>query len=99
VTRALGVAEFVDVEVHSHEVETGDLYLMCSDGLHDLVTDTVIENAMVKLSSNLNELAAHLVNLANLAGGKDNISVILTRVVKPYPFKYGLIDRIRSWFR
>jgi serine/threonine protein phosphatase PrpC len=99
VTRALGVAEFVDVEVHVHEVEAGDLYLMCSDGLHDLVTDTVIENAMVELSSNLNELAAHLVNLANLAGGKDNISVVLTRVVKPYPFKHSLIDRFRSWFR
>jgi serine/threonine protein phosphatase PrpC len=99
VTRALGVAEFVDVEVHVHEVEAGDLYLMCSDGLHDLVTDTDIENAMLELSSNLNELAAHLVNLANLAGGKDNISVILTRVVKPYPFKHSLIDRIGSWFR
>jgi protein phosphatase len=70
---------------------------MCSDGLHDLVTDTDIENAMVEFP-NLNELAAHLVNLANLAGGKDNISVILTRVVKPYPFKSSLIDRIASWF-
>ena len=98
VTRALGVADFVDVEVHIHEVEAGDLYLMCSDGLHDLVTDTDIENAMIELSSNLNELAAHLVNLANLAGGKDNISVILTRVVKPYPLKRSLIDRVANWF-
>lgn len=98
VTRALGVAEFVDVEVHIHEVEAGDLYLMSSDGLHDLVTDTDIENSMVELSPNLNELAAHLVNLANLAGGKDNISVILTRVVKPYPFKSSFIDRVAKWF-
>jgi len=70
VTRALGVAPVVEVEVHEHEVEEGDVYLMCSDGLHDLVTDHDIENSLIELSSNLNELAGHLVNLANVSGGK-----------------------------
>lgn len=98
VTRALGVAPFVDVEVHEHEVEEGDVYLMCSDGLHDLVVDQDIENSMIELSSNLNELASHLVNLANVSGGKDNISVVLTRVVKPYPSAGGLIEKIVNWF-
>ncbi len=98
VTRALGVAPFVEVEVHEHVVESGDIYLMCSDGLHDLVADRDIENSMIELSTNLNELAAHLVNLANVSGGKDNISVILTKVVKPFPSESGLIDKIVNWF-
>ena len=98
VTRALGVAPNVEVEVHEHEAEAGDLYLMCSDGLHDLVPDRDIENSMIELGPNLNELAAHLVSLANVSGGKDNISVILTRVLKPYPLEGGLLERIVNWF-
>jgi len=98
VTRALGVAPFVEVEVHEHETEVGDLYLMCSDGLHDLVSDRDIENSMIELGPNLDELASHLVNLANVSGGKDNISVILTRVAKPYPLEGGFIEKIVNWF-
>ncbi len=98
VTRALGVAPVVEVEVHEHEVEEGDVYLMCSDGLHDLVTDHDIENSLIELSSNLNELAGHLVNLANVSGGKDNISIVLTRVLKPYPAEGGLLEKIANWF-
>ena len=98
VTRALGVAPVVEVEVHEHEVEKGDVYLMCSDGLHDLVTDHDIENSLIELSSNLNELAGHLVNLANVSGGKDNISIVLTRVLKPYPAEGGLLEKITNWF-
>ncbi len=98
VTRALGVAPFVEVEVHEHEVEQGDLYLMCSDGLYDLVTDQDIENSMIELGTNLNELAAHLVNLANVSGGKDNISVVLTQVVKPFSREGGVLEKIVNWF-
>ncbi len=98
VTRAMGVAPYVEVEVHEHETEVGDIYLMCSDGLHDLVPDVDIENSMIQLGPNLNELAAHLINIANASGGKDNISVILTRVQKRFPSEGGLIDKIVSWF-
>ncbi len=98
VTRAMGVAPYVEVEVHEHETEVGDIYLMCSDGLHDLVPDVDIENSMIQLGPNLNELAAHLINMANASGGKDNISVILTRVQKRFPADGGLIDKIVGWF-
>ena len=98
VTRALGVAPHVDVEVHEHAVEEGDVYLMCSDGLHDLVKDQDIENSMIELSSNLNELAGYLINLANVSGGKDNISVVLTKVVKPFSAEGGLLEKIVNWF-
>ncbi len=98
VTRALGVAPFVEVEVHEHEVEPGDIYLMCSDGLHDLVPDRDIERSMIELGPNLNELAAHLINLANASGGKDNISIILTRAIKPFSGDGGIFGKIANWF-
>ena len=100
VTRALGVGPFVEVECHEYETQVGDIYLMCSDGLHDLVPDADIERAFRELGGNLNELANYLVELANANGGKDNISVILTRIVKSYPDgePEGLLKRIANWF-
>ena len=98
VTRALGVSPHVEVEVHEHEVKPGDIYLMCSDGLHDLVPDVDIEASMKELGGNLNELAGHLINLANASGGKDNISVVLTKVIKPFSLDGGLISKIVNWF-
>ena len=100
VTRALGVAPFVEVECHEYETEVDDIYLMCSDGLHDLVADRDIERAFIELSGNLEQLAIYLVELANANGGKDNISVILTRINKPYPNEesVGLLGRITNWF-
>jgi PPM family protein phosphatase len=98
VTRALGVAPFVEVEVHEHDVEVGDIYLMCSDGLTDLVTDRDIELSFHELHASMEDLSAHLVSLANASGGKDNISVMLTKILKPYPKEGGLIDKIVNWF-
>ncbi len=100
VTRALGVAPSVDVECHEYPVEEGDVYLMCSDGLHDMVTDRDIERAFHELNANLNELAGYLVELANANGGKDNVSVVLTRILKPFPSEDqgGLLKRIANWF-
>lgn len=100
VTRALGVAPFVEVECHEYPVEVGDVYLMCSDGLTDLVTDRDIERAFLELHANLPELAGYLVELANANGGKDNISVILVRIKRPYPEEGGetLLEKIVNWF-
>ena len=98
VTRAVGIAPNVEAEVHEHDVEVGDIYLMCSDGLSDLVSDYNIEASLRELQGNLNEAAAHLIEVANASGGKDNISVILTRVKKPYSEKKGLVSKIVNWF-
>jgi serine/threonine protein phosphatase PrpC len=98
VTRALGVALKVEVEVHEHHTLPGDVYLLCSDGLTDLVTDENIEASLLELGGNLNVAAGHLINLANASGGKDNISVILVRVKKPYPNQVGVLEKMISWF-
>ena len=99
VTRALGIAPNVNVEVHEHEAQVGDVFLACSDGLTDLVDDADIETSMRELSGDLQETAAHLINVSNASGGKDNISVVLCRVVKPFRAESGLIDRIVNWFK
>lgn len=98
VTRALGVSPTVEAEVHEHKTRPGDVFLMCSDGLSDLVADEDIETTFRELGSNLSEVAGHLVNVANASGGKDNISVVLARVARPYPADGGLLGKIVNWF-
>lgn len=79
VTRALGIEDQIDLEVHEHRVERGDIFLLCSDGLTDMVTDAQIASTL-ETEEALGARAQLLVDLANANGGKDNISVILMRV-------------------
>ena len=82
VTRAVGVEDTVLLETHLHDVMPGDLYLLCSDGLSDMLDDESIAQ-LLQTSDVLPEVAAALVDAANDAGGKDNISVVLARVRGP----------------
>lgn len=93
VTRALGVEDTVMLEVHEHRVELGDTYLMCSDGLSDMVSDAVIAGVMLKPDSSLEQKAKQLVVVANEGGGRDNISVLLVQA-KQASVKRGLLSRM-----
>ena len=79
VTRAVGVEDTVLLETHLHELMPGDVYLLCSDGLSDMLDDETIARLLQGCDS-LADAASSLVDAANDAGGKDNISVILARV-------------------
>jgi protein phosphatase len=80
VTRAVGASPTLEPEVHDYELEAGDIILMCSDGLTEMVSDEAI-NAMVAADQdNIAQAARRLVDNANEAGGRDNCSVILVRV-------------------
>ena len=81
ITRALGVEDAVMVEINEHRVEPGDLYLLCSDGLSDMVRDIVIE-PILNAPGTLQQKAAALVKQANDSGGRDNISVMLVYAEK-----------------
>jgi len=85
-TRALGVEPSVVPDVALHETQVGDLYLMCSDGLTDMLYDEDIALVCETLSANLSLAADHLVQLANDRGGRDNITVVLVKVRKPFAF-------------
>lgn len=91
VTRALGVDESVLLEVNEHQVQVGDLYLMCSDGLSDMVDDELIAK-IVTSDLALEQKATQLIDQANENGGRDNISVLLVEVHEA-PEKRGLIAR------
>jgi len=80
VTRAIGIETEVELDLQEVDIMEGDIYLLCSDGLTDLVSNQEINNALINDSINLDKVAKNLVNIANQAGGKDNISVILVKV-------------------
>ena len=98
VTRALGVESVVQVEVQEVEVQPGDIYLLCSDGLPDMVEDEDIHLTISTFSANLETVGQQLIQLANDHGGKDNCSVILAQVVEPFPARVGVLNRLKSMF-
>jgi PPM family protein phosphatase len=80
VTRALGVDATIEPEVAEERVEDGDIYLLCSDGLNDVLPDADIADIVRKHDKNLDAAARALVDNTNARGGPDNVSVILVRV-------------------
>lgn len=92
ITRALGIGHAVALEIHEHTVEAGDLYLMCSDGLSNMVNDTVMAQVL-RGGAALPQIAAELVSRANDLGGQDNITVMLTQTTVAGS-KLGMVSRL-----
>ncbi len=80
VTRAVGASPTLEPEVHDYELEAGDIILLCSDGLTEMVNNEGISALMSADEDNIAKAARRLVDNANEAGGRDNCSVILVRV-------------------
>jgi protein phosphatase len=99
VTRAVGIDPEVETEIHTYGVEPGDIYLLCSDGLSDMVQDDDIYSTLSTLQANLPLAAKQLVQLANDSGGRDNISVILVRVIQDFAVPTGWFAKFKAWFR
>jgi protein phosphatase len=78
-TRSLGMEKQAEVDVGDALLETGDTYLFCSDGLHNLVPDNTIAKVLRDSEGDLEEQAQILTDAALGAGGNDNISIILAR--------------------
>ncbi|MBP6404176.1 MAG: Stp1/IreP family PP2C-type Ser/Thr phosphatase [Proteobacteria bacterium] len=92
VTRALGVEDAVLLEVNEHRVEPGDVYLMCSDGLSDMVDNDNIAQ-LLATDVPLEQKVVQLIDAANANGGRDNISVLLAQAQSGVK-KRGLISRL-----
>jgi len=99
VTRALGIEPEVEAEIHTYDVRPGDLYLLCSDGLNDMVEDEDIELTLNAMGSNLPLAANQLVQMANDNGGRDNVSVVLVRVNRDFPAAETWLGKVLSWFK
>ncbi|MCB9603682.1 MAG: serine/threonine-protein phosphatase [Sandaracinus sp.] len=79
-TRALGIAPDVDVDLFVETPEPSDIYLLCSDGLSKMVPHDELEAMMADAPEDLDGHVEKLIAEANARGGKDNVSVILVRV-------------------
>ncbi|MDP6437131.1 MAG: Stp1/IreP family PP2C-type Ser/Thr phosphatase [Gammaproteobacteria bacterium] len=96
VTRALGVEAAVQVELQEIPVEPEDVFLLCSDGLQDMVDDEDIHLTISTFSANLETVGQQLIQLSNDHGGKDNVSVILARALEAFPAKVSLLSKLKK---
>jgi serine/threonine protein phosphatase PrpC len=99
VTRALGVEPTVEVDVNEYDVLPEDVYLLCSDGLSDMVEDEDIHLTISTFNASLDVVGQQLVQLANDHGGRDNISIMMAQVNDSFAAKRSLMERITSIFR
>jgi serine/threonine protein phosphatase PrpC len=81
ITRALGVQYDVSVDTFKCKIEIGDFFIMCSDGLSNMVSDFEMEKVLANRSYSLEEKGKKLIDMANEAGGVDNITLIILEVV------------------
>jgi serine/threonine protein phosphatase PrpC len=98
VTRALGIDPVVMPDIQEDIVLKNDIYLLCSDGLTDLVEDEDIYLTINQFSANLEEAAKQLITKANQNGGKDNISVMLCRIEDDFSTQKGWFKKLVAWF-
>jgi protein phosphatase len=98
VTRALGVEPQVEVEVQEQPVDKGDIFILCSDGLSDMVEDEDIRLTISTFGANLDTVAKQLIQLANENGGRDNVSVVLAQANEVFPASRGVMDKLLGWF-
>ena len=78
ITRAVGHKDYVEVDTREIEVQTGDRYLLCSDGLHGYLQEGELEGVMSGAAPE--EAPQRFVAMANERGGRDNITVVLVFV-------------------
>ena len=99
VTRAVGIDAEVIPEIHVHDVLIGDIYLLCSDGLNDMLEDEDIQSTLYAMQGNLPLAAEQLIQMANDNGGRDNVSVILVKVNGEFAAPRGWLAKLLNWFK
>lgn len=92
VTRALGIDLMVEMDLQEIVVQVGDIYLLCSDGLTDLVSDVEMRKILLEANDNIAYAADKLISAANEQGGLDNISVVIALIEKSF-------EAEKSWIR
>jgi PPM family protein phosphatase len=79
ITKAVGAKESIELDVVEQKLKAGDVALICSDGLHAMIADEEIQRLLHPMTPSLEEAAQKLIDAANEAGGKDNVTVVLLR--------------------
>jgi serine/threonine protein phosphatase PrpC len=99
VTRAVGIEAEVTPEIHLHDVQVGDIYLLCSDGLNDMVEDDDIQSILYAMQGNLALAAEQLIMTANDNGGRDNVSVILVKVKQEFELPRSWLAKVLGYIK
>jgi protein phosphatase len=82
ITRALGMQDAVAVDLYFEDVEPGDVYVLCSDGLNGMVSDERILDIVHSAGSDVETAAKTLISQANQNGGEDNITVVVVQITE-----------------
>jgi len=98
ITRAIGIDSKVQIDVQEDIAMVNDIYLLCSDGVTDMIDDDLIKSVMIENSQNLEKSTSEIIRLANEHGGKDNISALLVKPIKSFPAKNNLFSRLFNIF-
>src|SRR5947207_15911230 len=98
-SRRLDIDPAVDTQLDVYDTEPEDIYLLCSDGLSDMVEDEEIRLTLITLRTNPSLTVQQLVQAANDNGGRDNISALLIRVAEPFGVPRGWLARFKALFR
>ncbi len=99
VTRALGIEAEVQAEIHTYPIAAGDLYLLCSDGLSDMLDTQELHTILQNCGHELQLCASQLIATANQNGGRDNISAILIRVLSLSEERLSPMARFLKWLK
>ena len=97
ITRALGTTAAVRVDIHQDIIYEDDLYLLCSDGVSDMISDDEIQQILMMDHNNLQDCVSSIITAANNGGGRDNITAILIRVGKKDVADQGLFNKVSGW--
>ena len=87
------------MDVSDYPIEDGDVYMLCSDGLSDMLASEHLSAMLKDNDTDLDLLACSLVQAANDNGGRDNISVILAKIESSAPAPSGLWSRLVARFK
>ena len=98
VTRAIGIDENVQIDIQEDIAMVDDIYLLCSDGVTDMIEDHLIKATILDNENDLDKAATEIIRLANERGGKDNISALLVKPIKSFPAKNSLFSRFFDIF-
>jgi len=79
ITKAVGARDTIDLDVTEQALEPGDVALLCSDGLHGMLNDADIARLLISSLDSLEVATARLIDAANEAGGRDNVTAVLLR--------------------
>jgi protein phosphatase len=82
ITKAVGAKDTIELDIVEHHFQDRDLAMLCSDGLHSMIGDEEILRTLTPMPETLQEAAQKLIDAANAAGGKDNVSVVLLRFLE-----------------